>query len=381
MCARVIEDAGSDVFAAYSTRAIWSGTGTPDCDRVRGSSQWRATRPDVAMLVPRAPCRGWDAAPVWLSDRAHRGHACRRPASQAASLLLTPAAPEPSTIPPASPGLGLQEQRDHFREEPDGEHQTRKPQPPQDPADLSSYAHERIIPPRSWPCHRPGPPPTHPSSPNSVRRPIRPVRPFLRRGTQVDVRAIGTDGQELAEQAVAAYVAKRATKAAESTGTLDRRVGELAELDKRPELPDHTRRLIRACHALDGHYPKAPTLSTRSLQAVHFCLNRAVKRAMARDKVKRNVVELCSVPRGQAGRRAAAAPAHRGVAFGPARRGHEDSEVPARCVEVLWQQFEDQGWERLAADDKGEEHGLVVSSAVGKPLDATNVRRAFRQAL
>lgn len=55
--------------------------------------------------------------------------------------------------------------------------------------------------------------------------------------------------------------------------------------------------------------------------------------------------------------------------------------LPARCVEALWQQFEDQGWDRLAADDTWEEHGLVFSSAVGKPLDAANVRRAFRQAL
>ncbi|WP_438819023.1 replication initiator protein RepSA [Streptomyces hilarionis] len=78
---------------------------------------------------------------------------------------------------------------------------------------------------------------------------------LLRWGDQVDIRAIGTDGQELTEQAVAAYVAKYATKAAESTGTVDRRVGELSELDKRPDLPDHTRRLIRACHALDQHYP------------------------------------------------------------------------------------------------------------------------------
>ncbi|MFF3821046.1 replication initiator protein RepSA [Streptomyces bluensis] len=77
----------------------------------------------------------------------------------------------------------------------------------------------------------------------------------LRWGSQVDVRAIGTDGQELTEQAVAAYVAKYATKAAESTGTVDRRVGELSELDKQPGLPDHTRRLIHACHDLDEHYP------------------------------------------------------------------------------------------------------------------------------
>ena len=44
------------------------------------------------------------------------------------------------------------------------------------------------------------------------------------------------------------------------------------------------------------------TLSTRTLQEVRSCLNRSVKRAMARDRVKRNVVELAEVPRGQEGR-------------------------------------------------------------------------------
>lgn len=37
---------------------------------------------------------------------------------------------------------------------------------------------------------------------------------------------------------------------------------------------------------------KATTLSTRTLQGLHSCLNRSIKRAMARDKVKRNVVAL-----------------------------------------------------------------------------------------
>ncbi|WP_086685127.1 tyrosine-type recombinase/integrase [Streptomyces pseudogriseolus] len=187
---------------------------------------------------------------------------------------------------------------------------------------------------------------------------------------------------------------------------------------------------------------KAKTLSTRTLQAIHSCLNRAVKRAMARDKVKRNVVELCSVPQGQAGRPSKALtfaqaeavlkgaegtsmyayivvalltgarteelraltwdhvflkgkpdadppqPPHiavwRSVRRGgdtKTRKSRRTLALPARCVEALWQQFEDQGWDRLAAGDKWEEHGLVFSSAVGKPLDAANVRRAFRQAL
>ncbi|HEY9371721.1 replication initiator protein RepSA [Streptomyces sp.] len=75
-------------------------------------------------------------------------------------------------------------------------------------------------------------------------------------GTQVDVQPIGALGhEELTEQAVASYVAKYATKAAESTGTVDRRIGERAELDKLPGLPDHTRRLIAACWDLDAAYP------------------------------------------------------------------------------------------------------------------------------
>ncbi|MFF3271887.1 replication initiator protein RepSA [Streptomyces chrestomyceticus] len=79
----------------------------------------------------------------------------------------------------------------------------------------------------------------------------------LRWGTQLDVQAIGAfgHGEDLTEQAVASYVAKYATKAAEATGTVDRRIGELSELDKLPDLPDHTRRLIRACRDLDALYP------------------------------------------------------------------------------------------------------------------------------
>jgi hypothetical protein len=77
----------------------------------------------------------------------------------------------------------------------------------------------------------------------------------LRWGKQVDVQPIGALGHEdLTEQAVAAYVAKYATKAAETTGTVDRRIVELGELD-RLGLPAHTRRLIEACWELDGDYP------------------------------------------------------------------------------------------------------------------------------
>ncbi|MFF1847999.1 replication initiator protein RepSA [Streptomyces sp. NPDC058217] len=83
-----------------------------------------------------------------------------------------------------------------------------------------------------------------------------PARTF-RWGTQLDIRPVKAfgDGSDVTEQAVAAYVAKYATKAAETTGTLDRRIGELAELD-RHGVPDHARRLIRACWDLDAAYPE-----------------------------------------------------------------------------------------------------------------------------
>ncbi|MCX5171784.1 replication initiation protein [Streptomyces antibioticus] len=82
-----------------------------------------------------------------------------------------------------------------------------------------------------------------------------PARTF-RWGRQLDVRPVKAfgDGSDITEQAVASYVAKYATKAAENTGTLDRRIGELSELD-RHGVPDHTRRLIEACKLLDPLYP------------------------------------------------------------------------------------------------------------------------------
>ncbi|MGV9303821.1 replication initiator [Nonomuraea sp. NPDC003727] len=67
----------------------------------------------------------------------------------------------------------------------------------------------------------------------------------LRWGTQLDIRRIAMDG-DLTEQAVASYVAKYATKAAECVGALDQRINPLTDLDTLP-IRDHARRLIAAC--------------------------------------------------------------------------------------------------------------------------------------
>ncbi|WP_327719400.1 replication initiation protein [Streptomyces sp. NBC_00490] len=82
-----------------------------------------------------------------------------------------------------------------------------------------------------------------------------PARTF-RWGRQLDIRPVKAfgDGSELTERAVASYVAKYATKAAESTDTVDRRIGNKEALDLL-DIPDHPRRLIAACLDLHALYP------------------------------------------------------------------------------------------------------------------------------
>ncbi len=71
-------------------------------------------------------------------------------------------------------------------------------------------------------------------------------------------------------------------------------VGQLGERRLRDLSADDVDRWLRT---------EARIVSTRTLRLMHSLLNRAIKHAMARDKVKRNVVMLCDVPTGQNGRR------------------------------------------------------------------------------
>jgi integrase len=187
---------------------------------------------------------------------------------------------------------------------------------------------------------------------------------------------------------------------------------------------------------------KATTLSARTLQALHSCLNRSVKRAMARDKVKRNVVALCAVPKGQPGRPSKAltlaqaeavlaaaertrmhayvvlslltgprteelraltwdhvdlqgkpddnqpVPPHiavwRSVRAGAdtkTRKSRRTLALPQRCVDALEAQRRQQDQDRIAAGARWQEHGLVFASKVGTPLDPSHVRREFRRVI
>ncbi|KAB2365212.1 site-specific integrase [Actinomadura montaniterrae] len=185
---------------------------------------------------------------------------------------------------------------------------------------------------------------------------------------------------------------------------------------------------------------KATALSTRTLRLLHSILNRAVRRAQAQDKVKRNVVALCDIPTGRQGRPSKAltftqaeavlnaaegAPLYayivlsllvgarteelraltwnhvdldgaldaeppippsvkvwRSVRAGgdtKTRKSRRTLALPARCVEALRAHRAAQDVSRKAAGAAWQEHGLVFASRLGTPLDSHNVRRAFRR--
>jgi integrase len=184
---------------------------------------------------------------------------------------------------------------------------------------------------------------------------------------------------------------------------------------------------------------KAKTLSTDTLRQLRSILKRAVSRAQARDKVKRNVVMLCDVPTGQRGRPSKALTLDQAAAVLDAAAGtpmyayitmsiligarteelraltwdhvdlHGDPDanppippsvmlwrsvragsdtktqksrrtlaLPTRCVEALRFHDELQAKQRQAAGESWQEHGLVFASSVGTPRDVNNVLRSFR---
>ena len=94
---------------------------------------------------------------------------------------------------------------------------------------------------------------THLETPDAPGLPAR----TLCWGREHDTRPITTTG-ELTDIRVAAYVAKYATKAAECTGTLDRRITPADQLAELP-VSEHARRLIAACLRL-GKLPELADL-------------------------------------------------------------------------------------------------------------------------
>lgn len=206
-----------------------------------------------------------------------------------------------------------------------------------------------------------------------------------------------------------------------------------------PILGKRKLRDLRAAEVDHWITDRAHVLSTSSLRSLHGCLNRAVRRAMARDLVSRNVVDLVSIPAGRRGRpsksltpqnvddvltKTAADPLHhyivvslltgarteelralrwehvhldgdRDASLPPfmevwrsvreggdtkTRKSRRTLALPMRCVDALRKQRAQQNTDRLAAAD-WQESGLVFTTSAGTELDAANVRRDLRRAL
>jgi integrase len=172
-------------------------------------------------------------------------------------------------------------------------------------------------------------------------------------------------------------------------------------------------------------------LSTRSLQILRNCLERAIRHAEIRDLVGRNVAALVKVPRGKSGRPSKSLTLDQArslleasksfrlhayvvlsvmtglrteelralqwsevdldactVAVYRSLRASGDTKtqksrriilLPQMATEALRDHRKQQARERLAAGPLWQDHGLVFTSTVGTPLDRHNVQREFRK--
>ncbi|MGJ6966970.1 site-specific integrase [Streptosporangium sp. G11] len=184
---------------------------------------------------------------------------------------------------------------------------------------------------------------------------------------------------------------------------------------------------------------KAKILSTETLRKIHSVLKRSIARAQARDKVKRNVVMLCEIPKGQEGRPSKSLTLDQAASVLKAAEGailyayvvvslligarteelraltwaHVDLDgqpdadpplppsimvwrsvrvggdtkteksrrtlaIPRLCVDALRGHRKRQVLAREKAGDLWQENDLVFASEHGTELDAANVRRAFQ---
>lgn len=112
---------------------------------------------------------------------------------------------------------------------------------------------------------------------------------------------------------------------------------------------------------------KTDVLGTRSLKIIHSILNRSVKNAMRRDKVKRNVVELCEPPEGRPGRRSKALTLEQAEAV---LNATENASVRMRAYIVLslltgarTEELRELSWPHVVAYDQNRQAWLPVTEA------------------
>jgi integrase len=178
---------------------------------------------------------------------------------------------------------------------------------------------------------------------------------------------------------------------------------------------------------------RAEELSMRALRLIHQIVERAIRQAQARDKVRRNVGSLVDIPEGQEGRPSRAmtlgqavalletveSGTHRLAAYvvlsllagvrteearaitwdevdltggtvavyrsvrvkgdTKTRKSRHVLKLPTKVVQALRQHHARQAAERLAAGETWQERDLVFCREDGTPLDRWHVRKEFRK--
>jgi integrase len=179
---------------------------------------------------------------------------------------------------------------------------------------------------------------------------------------------------------------------------------------------------------------RAGELSTRSLRLIHQILERSIRHAQARDKVRRNVASLITIPEGQAGRPSQAMTLDQAVSLlgtvgagadfrlsayvvvslltgvrteearalhwaevdleagtvavyrsvrakgdTKTRRSRRILQMPKKVTAALREHRKRQAAERLRAGEAWQDHDLVFCRADGTPLDRWQVRRDFAE--
>ena len=205
-----------------------------------------------------------------------------------------------------------------------------------------------------------------------------------------------------------------------------------------PELGKRKLKSLTAKEVDEWLQGRSTLVGSDVLRRLHACLNRSVNRAMAREQVRKNVVQLVMVPTGRPGRPSKSLTAehvdqvlsrtvsHRMHAYivvslltggrteelrallwenvhlkpegvipphlavwrsmrvggdTKTKRSRRTLALPAMCVDVLRGRQLEQDRDRIKAGDKWVETGLVFTTRLGTELDAGNVRRQFRHAL
>jgi len=228
------------------------------------------------------------------------------------------------------------------------------------------------------------------------------------------------------EKAVADWLAKGLSGRSPRTVMMNRHILQpvLAQIGRKP---------LRQLTAADVHGAlerTAESRSTRTVVLTHNALERAIRHAEANDLVSRNVASLVTPPPGQEGRPSKSLTADQAtavlqaatryrihtyvvlclltgirteearalrwdhvdveagtVAVWRSMRSHGDVKtersrrtlgLPQAVVTALRAHKERQDAERQLAESMWTEHGLVFATQLGGPLDAGNVRRAFR---